>query len=139
MKRIVVLLLLSGCSSISNGNQVSIFGTKLDLKPSCKIEFINDSNKGSYRVPFNNNGECRVVTHKHTDIPKIQYVNGMYVLFIESNTEENNDCRSEYSAVGVNNDGKLFVTDKVKRSSSCHQGKESKSFEYFSSFLKPWS
>ncbi len=137
MKRLFLFFLLSGCSSISNSSQLSIFDTKILLNEFCQIEVIKKSKKTLYPVPFKNPKTCRVISHEHTDVPNIKYVNGMYVLLVENNMEKGNNCHSEYTAVGVNNNGDLFTTARVKRSSACYQGKEAKSFEYFSSFLKP--
>jgi len=135
MTRIFFLLLLTGCSSHSFSSPIKIFGAELILNNLCVLEYASPLDKGSYPLPFNTAGDCRLVTHQHTSIPNIQYVNGMYVMFIENNIKEGDKCRSEYTAVGVNNNGALFFTSKVKRSSSCFQSKENISFEYFSKFM----
>lgn len=135
MKRMFILLLLTGCSSVGDSSPVTIFGAQLLLNNSCELEFSVPHDKGSYLLPFKVIGKCRLVTHQHTNIPKTLYVNGMYLMFIENNLEEDGKCKSEYTAIGVNNDGAIFLTSKVKRSSSCFQAKENIAFEYFSKHM----
>ena len=61
----------------------------------------------------------------------------MYIMFIENNIEEGDNCYSEYSALGIDKTNTVYTTDRIKRSGSCYQDKEVKSFEYFSVLLKP--
>jgi hypothetical protein len=138
VKRIFILLLLTGCSSFSNSSPITIFGARLLLNNSCELEFSGPHDKGSYSLPFKAIGKCRLVTHQHTNIPKTLYVNGMYLMFIENNLEKGGKCKSEHTAIGINNDGAIFVTSKVKRSSSCFQAKENIAFEYFSKLMKKY-
>jgi hypothetical protein len=135
MMRIFLLLLLTGCSSVSVSGPVKIFGAEITLNNSCAIEYSSSHKNSSYALPFKGAGDCRLVTHQHTNIPNIQYVNGMYLMFIENNINEGDKCRSEYTAIGVNNAGALLFSKKIKRSSSCFQSKENVSFEYFSNFM----
>lgn len=136
MKIFFLALILSFCQSCAVANENIIFGGKLSLSKSCELSIDLNNLKLKHKPEFTNKEKCRLVTHDGTDIINIHYINGMYVLFIESNYEEGSNCLSEYTAIGFSKDQKLHTTKIIKKSRSCHQGQEAQSFEYFAVKLK---
>lgn len=63
----------------------------------------------------------------------------MYVLFVENNVSSADGCSSQYTAVGISNDGALHTTPMIKSSQSCRQDFDAHTYEYFANKLKPIS
>lgn len=137
MKYLALLMLLTACTATHANPEVTVFNTTVNLHDDCSVFFGSEGAIQSYSYPFSRHGDCRIVTHAGTNIAKTLYINGMYILFIENNIKENDNCSSEYSAFGISKDKSIHVTNRIKRSGSCYQGKEQVDFEYFSAFLWP--
>lgn len=137
MRYLAALALLTACTSTHAKPELTVFNTTINLNDDCSVSFGSEGNIQSYSYPFSKHGECRIVTHSGTNIVNTIYVNGMYILFIENNLRENNNCSSEYSAFGIAKEKSIHVTQRIKRSGSCNQDKEIVDFEYFSALLRP--
>lgn len=136
MKILPFIILLSACSSVYSSDALDVFNSKIRLTSSCEMEHEYKGESVKVNLGFSNTHSCRIVTHSNTSIPSTYYINGYYILFIESNNLTSDNCTSEYTAIGIDRDNKLLTTNIVKRSGSCNQEKELKSFEYFSHKLK---
>lgn len=136
MKKLLIpLLFLSACSTVDAMQEITIFNTQIKVNASCDLEFVTDKVIRTYTPAFTNKGSCRMVSHSETNIPHIEYINGMYIFFIENNTSSENSCSSEFTALGITNDNQITSTKRIKSSLSCNQTKELKAFEYFSTKL----
>lgn len=149
-KKLLLPLLLSGCSVITTAgtstdtstnittdkkNSAIIFDTAVSIT-GCTISFASKNSITTHTPNFKKGGECRLVSFDRTNILNIQFINGRYIAFIENNINNLDGCTSEYTAIAIGKDGSLFSSDLVKRSGSCHQGKEPKAFQYYSLKLK---
>lgn len=135
MRKILILLLLSACSTTGFSQGVKVFDSQATLAPTCDLTLELAGTSEVYTPKFSRIGDCRIVTKAETDIPSTHYIKGMYVFFIENNITSENRCYSEYTAVGITNSNELYITDRVKRSGSCNIPKELHEFEYFAEKL----
>ena len=137
MKYFICLFLLSACSATKANQKINIYDVLINVDSSCQTEFISKSKTQIFSYSFNQRGKCRFITHSKTNVAHIQFVNGMYVLLVENNIKEGDECYSEYSAFGIDKESTVYTTDRIKKSGSCYQDKDAKAFEYFSALLKP--
>jgi hypothetical protein len=137
MKYWLIPLLLTACTISTASQDIQIFDTTVKVDKNCHIEFRYKDKTQTHTYPFDKNGACELVKHAGTNIAHTQFIRGMYVLFVENNIKKEDQCFSEYSAFGISRKNTVHVTDRIKRSGSCHQDKEAQSFEYFSALLKP--
>lgn len=126
---------LSGCTLALEQPAFSVFNTTLSLDKDCNLHIKNKTNESTMVIAFEVYKNCRIVTHPHTTIVNAQFVNGGYIVFVENNHTDVDECFSEYTAFKVDKTGKVKVPDLIKKSGSCFQSRESKDFEYFSSKL----
>lgn len=139
MKKVIFIVLFLFNSSCASATDINIFGSNVALDSSCTLSIENMGNRISYKPKFSHFESCRLVSHSGTNIVDVKYINGMYILFIESNNRGSKGCSSEYTSVGLSKNMRLHTTDLVKSSASCDQGQEVQSFEYFAKKLKPYS
>lgn len=137
MKALYLLPLFVFCQNIQANSQLIIFNTQIKITDNCQIEFNNENMISTHKPAFSKIGKCRIITHSRTNVEHIIYVNGMYIVLIENNIEENNRCTSEYTAVGVNKSNEVFITERINNSGSCNQGKDPSALASFSVKLKP--
>jgi len=140
MNRLVLLtatvtVILTSCAGKYTNE---VFGNDIVLDDGCSVNISSKNQSITYAPQFEATKDCRLVTHEHTNILNIKYVNGQYVFFLESNQVDGEDCTSEYTALGISNDGDLYVTDFIKNSGSCYQNQEQNAFEYFSAKLQKY-
>lgn len=139
MSRLIILMFFVICSGCAHANNIVIFDAHVNLSKDCKLLISAEGNVTEYRPPFASAGECRIVSHDGTNIPNIEFINGMYILFIESNYNTGQSCKSEYTAIALSKKLVLYTTAMIKNSNSCMQDQEIHSYEYFSVKLKPYT
>ncbi|TEW51937.1 hypothetical protein [Psychromonas algicola] len=137
MRLLVITLLFNIVTA--NATEYELFDAKVSVDGLCYIS-INKADKNIVIQPnFSELGQCRLVTHAHTNILNIEYIAGSYLFFIENNIDSNNinnsHCNSEYTAIGISQELAVYTTSLIKKSGSCYQDKELVSFEYFSNKL----
>jgi len=137
MKYFLNIFLLSVFTNSMANQKIQIFDTSIRVNDNCQIEFNYNDTVQTYGFPFSKNGKCEFTTHSGTNIVHTEFINGMYILFIENNIKTQDKCYSEYSAFGISRQNTINVTNRIKKSGSCYQDKEIQSFKYFSKFLKP--
>jgi hypothetical protein len=64
-----------------------------------------------------------MVAHSKINRPHLEYINGMFVFFLDNNTVSENGCNSEYTRLGISNNNQIATTKRIKDSVSCHQNK----------------
>lgn len=136
MKTLIFILSTLASSTVYSNNSLEVFDSKLRLTPLCEIEHVHKGELVKVGFRFSEANSCKIVTHSKTSIPNTHYINGFYILFIESNIFTEDNCTSEYTAIGVDRDNNLLTTNIIKKSGRCNQGRDLKSFEYFSHKLQ---
>lgn len=137
MKLIVKALLstLMAAAPIASAGSLEVFNMEFALGDDCQVLYEKAGESGTLDPGFKQtDASCRIVTHNDTNVPKLVYVNGMYLFLIESNQETEDDCTSEYRAVGVSRDGapKLSIS---RRSGTCFTDPDVGEYEYLSNTM----
>ena len=135
MRAFALLLLLSACTHVHSNDHLQIFNANVLLDENCQINVNTLSGTVSHNFKFESGGDCRIVTHANTSIPVTYFINGSYILFIEKNHQEEDECYSENTAIGISKNQQLLTTPIIKKSGSCYQFQEVGAFEYFSTKL----
>ncbi|WP_344800269.1 hypothetical protein [Litoribacillus peritrichatus] len=135
MKKTLVCLLLSACSYAASNEIIRLFDTNIMMNSVCSLSFTKNETTASYSPVFSEQGDCRIVTHPESNVPHIEFINGMYIFFVENNLKLGNSCKSEYTAMGVTKTNEVRATRVIKKSSSCYQAREIQAYQYFSTKL----
>ena len=131
MKVLSFIALLAFMTS-PHAEPLVIFGAQLKINDKCQIE-VTHSNGRSELVPLSlpEAPNCKFIKHAETNLIHIEQVANSYILLIESASNQNDQCVSNYTAIAVKNDGSVFPAGITKTSGTCHIDRERKVFEYF--------
>ncbi len=120
MKSFVLALAILAVTSDSTAQGVQVFGFGVEIREDCEI-VVNHKNGQAERLkaPFSSIGRCRILPNSETDIPRIEFIQGEYVLLVESMVTANETCRAELAAITINRDKGLRLSTRVQRNSAC--------------------
>lgn len=94
----------------SHATELRIFEQGILLREDCALEIRRPDGTVEIRAfPFRNKGTCAFLPIPGTNIPRLEFVRGDYVLLIESQFQSDKGCRAEQAAVVVSRDGKVRV------------------------------
>ena len=136
MKRITLGLITFSFSLVSHAAVLEVFESKVELLSNCTLIVEVNGEKQTIEPEFSQEGHCSIMTHGRTNVPKILYVNGMYVFFIENSLKSESSCNAQATSIGIDKQNNLYQTDYIKPFSRCDLALEAKSFEIFSSKMK---
>jgi hypothetical protein len=106
-----------------------IFGIGVDVRESCEFVVTHESGRvDAIQSPFPPAGKCRILRLAETDIPRAEFVQGEYVLLVESVTTIDGNCRAQLAALIVARDGRVRASPATPRTSACGAA-ERKDFE----------
>lgn len=129
----IFLFMVSGCSVAKEFDRFDVLNNKIYLNKNCNLVISNSKvNDYELKIDFEAPKECRIVTHPNTSLISTHYINNGYILFVENNHVDVDECYSEYTAFKVEKNGNIKISPLIKKSGSCFQGREIKDFEYFS-------
>jgi len=112
--------ILAACWFISiacHAQELRIFEVGINLREDCSLEVERSSGAVEVKeLPFKNKSKCLVLPVSGTNVPRLEFVRGDYVLLIESQIPSGKDCRAELAAVVVSRDGKVRVGSRNQES-----------------------
>jgi hypothetical protein len=127
--RILVLVFCLVAACIAHAVPLDVYGTNLDLRDDCTLEITQrDGTSRIEPLVFENMGSCAFLKVSATSVPRVEFVEGDYVLLAESRRQSGAQCRGELAAVIVSRDGKVLAGTKTQPTGSCGYG-ERKDFE----------
>ena len=120
VKSVVLTLAILGSTSDSTAQGVLVFDVGIEIRENCEI-IVNrkDRKIESLKSPFSSTGKCRILPSSETNIPRIEFVQGEYVLLVESSVTTAEACRAELAAITINRDGRLRLSTKTQHTSAC--------------------
>lgn len=131
MKTLLFLISIS-FAALSYAEPLSMFGVELKINTDCTLS-VSDADNHVRNLPLSLPGSsnCRFISHAETNIPHVERIKNSYLVLVESMSEEDGRCISTYTAVAVENDGRVLPSRVNKISGTCGIGRERKVFEYF--------
>lgn len=120
---------------VASAGSLEVFNMEFALGDDCQVLYEREGESGTLDPEFRHaDASCRIVTHSDTNVPKLVYVNGMYVFLVASNHETEEGCTSEYRAVGVSRENapKLSIS---RRSGTCFTAPDVGEYEYLSNTM----
>lgn len=87
-----------------------------------------DGRAESLKLSLSPVGQCRFLPNSETDIPRIEFIQGEYVLLVESSVITAEACRAKLAAIVISLDGRLRLSKPTQHSSACGSA-ERKDFE----------
>ena len=135
MVRQTLALTLALTAGTPHAQSLRVFSLELNLQESCELEIRREQQSivETRKLMFEISGKCRFLPHSETNIPRIEFINGEYVLLAESRTETRGGCRAELAAITVNREGRVRVSKKTRQTSVCGSA-ERKDFEILNNF-----
>ncbi len=120
MKSMVLAFLLLAATSNAIAQGVRVFGVGIEVREDCEI-IVNhkDGRTESLKTPFSEAGRCRLLPNSETDIPRIEFIQGEYVLLVESLLTTAEACRVKLAAITISRDGRLRLSKPTQHSSAC--------------------
>jgi len=116
-------------TSAALATEITVFGQRLQLTEGCSLEVRHpDGNSEVRALPFAAGGNCAFFPHHLTDVPRLEFLQGAYVLLIESQRLYGDGCRGELAGVVIAKDGGVKVSTRTQATSVCGYG-EQKDFE----------
>lgn len=117
---IIIYLFLSIISTVAIAQNVHVFGAKISVQDNCTI-YVSPKGKKikAFKSPFPTAGKCQIHRHAETDIPRIEFIQGKYVLIIESIILKSENCRAKHAAMIVDKNGLARVSASTEQSSAC--------------------
>jgi len=137
MKNLLYILLLTFSVSACAEKSVVIFGKSLEINKDCKIKSTNE--KGNVEVldlGMPKVSTCKFIVHSETNLINIARITNSYMIFVQNPYQLNDKCMTKYTAVYIENGGRVIPSKFVKRSGACPKGVEPKEFEYFAYKMK---
>jgi len=112
------VLLAATSNAIAQG--VRVFGVGIEVREDCEV-IVNhkDGRIESLKTSFSETGRCRFLPNSETDIPRIEFIQGEYVLLVESRLATAEACRAKLAAITINRDGRLRLSKPTQHSSAC--------------------
>ncbi|WP_163131022.1 hypothetical protein [Agarivorans sp. Alg241-V36] len=136
MKNFSLCLITLSFSLVGNTAALEVFDSKVELQANCNLVVETDGITKTIEPAFSQEGQCSIMTHGKTNVPKTLYVNGMYVFFIENSLKSDSACKAQATSFGIDKQNNLYITDYIKSFSRCNLALEAKSFEIFSAKMK---
>jgi hypothetical protein len=116
-------------SIASHATELRIFEQGITLREDCLLEVRrSDGTMEIKEFPFKNRGTCAFLPTINTNIPRLEFVRGDFVLIVESQLQSDKSCRSEQAALVVSPDGKVSTGSIAKVTGTCGFN-ERKTFE----------
>jgi hypothetical protein len=113
----------------SHATELRIFELGINLREDCSLEVRRTNGTSEIKeLPFKGRSKCIVFPMSGTNVPRLEFVRGDYVLLIESQIQSGKDCRAELAAVVVSGNGKVNVGSRIQKTGLCGYG-ERKDFE----------
>jgi hypothetical protein len=127
--RVFVLTACLFAPIASYATDFRIFELELNLRENCSLEVRrSDGTVEIKEFPFKNKTKCVVVPVSETNVPRIEFVRGDYVLLVESQTQSGENCRAEQVGVAVSRNGKVGIGSRIQKPGVCEYS-ERKDFE----------
>jgi len=121
MKSLMALtfVLLTATSNASAQN-VHVFGVGIEVREDCEV-IVNhkDGRTESLKTSFPEAGRCWLLPNSETDIPRIEFIQGEYVLLVESRLTATEACRARLAAIIVSRDGQLRLSGPKQNTYAC--------------------
>ena len=134
MRRAVIGLTLIIAAGSLCAQSVRVFDVQINIQESCEINVRRkDQSELVKKLPFKTIGTCDFLAHSETNIPRIEFIHGEYVLLVESRSGFEGHCRAELAGIIVNRGGNIRVSKKTQDTTVCGSG-ERKSFEILRNF-----
>ena len=120
MKSIALTFALVATTSNAFAQGVRVFGVGIEVRENCEI-VVNHKNgrDESLKLPFSVVERCRILPNSESDIPRIEFIQGEYVLLVESSVTTAETCRSKLAAISINRDGRLRMSKPTQHTSAC--------------------
>jgi len=97
-------------SMVSHAQELRIFRAGITLRADCSLEVARpDGSVEIVALPFRHKSQCAIFPVVGTNIPRLEFVRGDYVLLIESQNQAGKECRAEQAAVVVSRAGKVRI------------------------------
>jgi hypothetical protein len=120
VKLIALAFAILAISTDSTAQGVQVFGVGIEIREDCEIVISHKNGQAeSRKAPFSSTGKCRILPNSETNIPRLEFIQGEYVLLLESSATTNQTCRAELAAITVNRDGGVRLSRRTQQTSSC--------------------
>jgi hypothetical protein len=119
MKSMVLMLSLMALSSTAMAQSVHVFGVGIEVREDCVAAISHQDSREVLKMPFSEAGRCQLLSNSETDIPRIEFIQGEYVLLVESRQTVDGACRANLVALVIPRDGKLRLSKPTQSSSAC--------------------
>jgi len=94
----------------SHATELRIFEQGITLREDCSLEVRrSDGTVKTEDISFKNKSTCAFLPVVGTNIPRLEFVRGDYVLMVESQFQTDKGCRAERAAVVVSPGGKVRI------------------------------
>jgi len=108
---------------------VQVFGTDINVHENCDLVVGYKGKQPEHlKLPFSSMVKCRLMPNSQTNIPRLEFFEGEYVLLVQSMIITTETCRAELAAITINRDGSVRLSPKTPGTAGCEYN-ERKSFE----------
>jgi len=108
--------ILAAClfsSLSSHAAELRIFEQGITLREDCSLEVSrSDGTMKTEELPFKNKGTCAFLPVVGTNIPRLEFVHGDFVLMVESQFQTDKGCRAERAVIVVSPNGKVSTASR---------------------------
>jgi hypothetical protein len=113
-------LVLLAATSNAIAQSVRVFGVGIEVREDCEV-MINHKDGRTERLEtsFSEAGRCRFLPNSETDIPRVEFIQGEYVLLVESRLATTEACRAKFAAIMIGRDGQVRLSKPTQHSSAC--------------------
>jgi hypothetical protein len=120
MKPIALAFVLLAAASNAIAQSVQVFGVGIEVRETCEV-MVNrkDGRSENLKTSFPEAGRCRFLPNSETDIPRIEFIQGDYVLLVESRLTTAEACRARLAAITISRDGQLRLSKPTQHNSAC--------------------
>ena len=120
MKSIALAIACLAATSGVLAQNVQVFDVDIHVHENCDLVVsYKDKQAERLQAPFSSTGKCRIMPNSETNIPRVEFVQGEYVLLVESMAFAAETCRAELAALIVNRDDSVRLSTKTHRTSAC--------------------
>ena len=120
VKSVILALAFLAATVDAIGQGVQVFGVSIDVRDNCDI-VVDRKEKQSetLKAAFSPTEKCRILPNSETTIPRIEFIQGEYVLLVESTVATGDACRAELAAITISRDGRVRLSSRTQRTSAC--------------------
>lgn len=129
VKSTVLALAFLAAASDSTAQDVQVFGAGIDVRENCEVIVSRrDKQPETLQSASSPTGKCRILSHSETNIPRVEFIQGEYVLLVEYVVTPTDTCRAKLAAITITRDGRVRLSTKTQSTSACGAA-ERKDFE----------